>query len=422
MNEALFQYLWQNSLYRPEGISTTSGEPVTVIHPGTINRHAGPDFTNARIKVGDTTWAGNVELHIKASDWHKHKHTADPRYQNIVLHVIYEDDLPMHEPSFPTIILKNHLDQTVVERYRLLVGHATPIACANQLGKISDIIWSSWLERLLAERWEHRLAEWQLLWLQAGKDWRTLLYYRLAANFGFHVNRDAFLSLALSLPLNILVKHRKSLLQTEALLFGQAGLLQPAQRDDYVEKLETEYQFLRRKYQLTPMVPHRWKFLRLRPQNFPTIRIAQFAMIVHKSLELFARLMEVKNAKDLMPLLDVHAGDYWHNHYRFGETVLESNTKHLGKDAVNNILINTVAPMQYLYAQLQGKTHLHESSVALLSTLKPEDNNIVRTWKAIGIKPKDAAQTQALLQLFNEYCTPRKCLQCTIGNRLVRKG
>ncbi|RYZ45851.1 MAG: DUF2851 family protein, partial [Sphingobacteriales bacterium] len=274
MNEHLLQYIWKHVLFRPQGLFSTEREPVTVLFPGVHNHDAGPDFLESKIKIGNTLWAGNVELHLRTSDWHKHKHTTDPRYQNIILHVVFEDDEPLGGVSFPTLELKHHIRPDVVDRYQKLMALNKPVPCASRIAQVPDLIWGSWLDRMLAERWEHRLDEWHLLWLQAGKDWRTLLYYRLAANFGFHVNRDAFLELALSIPLNILVRHRGKLQQTEALLFGQSGLLPTTRQDEYVKELEREYHFLRRKYQLTPMLAHRWKFLRLRPSNFPTVRIA----------------------------------------------------------------------------------------------------------------------------------------------------
>ncbi len=422
MNEFLFQYLWKNALFNPVSLKTTEREAVTVLHPGWQNTNEGPDFMEAKIKIDNTIWVGNVELHLHTSDWHKHGHGRKTAYQNIILHVVYEDDEPLSGSSFPTLELKDHLDPVVVARYQQLMALDKPVPCAGQLKSVPDIVWVTWLDRLLVERLESRLDEWRLLWIQAGNDWRTLLYYRLAANFGFHVNREAFLELALSIPLNILSRHRNSLLQTEALLFGQSGLLGNERPDDYMLELEKEYHFLRRKYQLMPMSPHRWKFMRLRPSNFPTVRIAQFAMLVHQSLDLFARMMEVREEAEMMPLLNVHASTYWDNHYRLGEKTRENQVKHLGKDAVNNIMINTVAPMQYLYARLQGKASLHEESLNLLQSLRPEDNAVIREWKGLNVEVKNAAQSQALLQLFRHYCSSKGCLSCTIGNRLIRKG
>ncbi len=423
MNEYLFQYLWKNLLFRPGQLKTTENEQVTVLHPGMHNTNSGPDFLEAKVKIGNTIWAGNIELHLRTSDWHKHRHSINPVYNNIILHVVYDDDEPLAGTSFPTLELKQHLDPVIIERYHQLMNINKPIPCATQIKNTPGIIWQAWLDRLLAERWEERLNEWELLWMQSNNDWRTLLYYRLAANFGFHTNRDAFLELALSLPLNILVKHRNNLHQTEALLFGQSGLLQTGEvQDEYMKSLEKEYHFLRRKYQLTPLVAHRWRFLRLRPSNFPTLRIAQFAMLVHKSLDLFARLMEIKNARELQPLMDIQAGSYWDDHYRFAEKTEEKYPKQLGKDAIINIMINTVAPMQYLYSRLQGHASLHEDSINLLHSLKAENNSVIRAWRSLGLEISTAAESQALLQLFHQYCSSKNCLSCVIGNRLIRKG
>lgn len=421
MNEDLLQYLWKHSLFNATSLKTTQDEDVIVIYPGRHNTHAGPDFIEAKIKIGNAIWVGNVEMHLRTSDWHKHKHHLDPRYQNIILHVVCLDDEPLIGAAFPTLVLQKNLNTGVVERYQDLMSLPDKIPCSGQLKHIPAIIWDMWLERLLAERWDQRLEEWESLWGRAANDWRTLLYYRLAANFGFHVNRDAFLELALSIPLNILVKHRNNLMQTEALLFGQSGLLDTEPQDEYMKILEREYHFLRRKYQLTPIVPYRWKFMRLRPPNFPTIRIAQFAMLVHKSLELFAQMMEVRNTGAIIPLLDIHASEYWDTHYRFGETA-EKQVKNLGKEAVFNIMINTVAPMQYLYARLQGKDTLHENSLSLLQSLKAENNNIIREWKSLGVAVENAAQSQSLLQLFTQYCSLKNCLNCAVGHRLVRNA
>lgn len=421
MNEYLLQYIWENNLFDAAGLTTLEGDRLVVIYSGRRNSNAGPDFLEARIRINKTLWVGNIELHVCTSDWEKHGHHNNEQYANIILHVVYINDQPNIETKFPVLELKNSIREDVILRYERLMMVPDIIPCASQLHKIPWIIWSSWLDRLVAERWEQKLLEWSQLLEKEVNDWRMLLYYRLAANFGFHVNRDAFLELAKSLPLNILVKHKNNLLQIEALLFGQSGLLPVKEQDEYAASLEKEYHFLRRKYQLEPIPAYRWKFMRLRPANFPTIRIAQFAMLVFRSLELFARMMEVRSAAELMPLLDITASDYWHTHYRFGEEAKESISGSLGRDAAINIMINTVAPMQYLYAKLEGRPLLIENSLQLLQSLKGENNNIVRAWKGYGIETKDAASSQALLQLYNNYCVAKSCLNCAVGSRLMKR-
>jgi len=422
MNESLFQYLWKNALFNPISLSSRNGEAIQILNTGRLNTDSGPDFKEGKIKINNTIWVGNIELHLKSSDWIKHRHAEDPNYKNIILHVVYEDDSGFDHGNFPTLELKKHLNPEVIQRYEHLMSRIEHIPCHDQIHSVPELSWTSWLNRLTAERWEQRLVEWEDLWNHAKNDWRTLLYYRMAANFGFHVNRDAFLDLARSIPLKILTQHRKNIFQTEALLFGQAGFLSNSNQDTYAKDLEKEYHFLRRKYGLTPMLPQRWKFMRMRPANFPTIRIAQFAMLVHKSLALFAKMMEIKNAKEIYPLLNLQTSEYWQSHYRFSEIAKEESIKNLGKDAVNNLIINTVAPMQYLYAKLQGKTGLQETSVELLQSLPPENNNIIRMWKEMGIKAKDASESQALIQLYQNYCTPKNCLNCSVGHFLLKSN
>lgn len=419
MNEYLLQYLWKHALFAPHSLVTTEGEPLTVIKPGQHNLNAGPDFLEATIKIGTTTWVGNVELHLHTSDWLKHRHEKDPNYQNIVLHVVYEDDFTLTGCNFPTLELKSALPEAIIARYRLLMSAPDLIPCAKNISSVPDMIWDSWLERLLAERWEERARDWQQLWTQCNQDWRTMLYYCLAANFGFHVNKEPFLQLARSLPLQVLTRHRKNLLQTEALLFGQSGLLQAVTHgDEYTRSLEKEYHFLRRKYALEPINSRLWKFMRMRPANFPTVRLAQFAMLVHTALELFAKMMEITDAAALHHMLNISASGYWDRHFRLGVEG-EQKEKRLGHQAVQNLLINTVAPMQYFYAKMQGEVKLFENSLRLLSALPPEQNAVLKGWKAIGKIPKDAAQSQAMLQLYRGYCMPKQCLNCSIGHKLL---
>lgn len=421
MNERLFQHIWQFKLFNPLHLKTTRGEDLQIIHAGKFNTHAGPDFLEGQIKIGNTTLVGNIELHIRSSDWYKHKHQDDPNYQNIILHVVLIDDQPLKDIYFPTLELQPHLDNQIVANYEQLMHQTNPIACHAQIKDVPDIIFNSWLNRLIAIRWEDKLVEWETLWIHAGKDWRKLLYYRMAANFGFHVNRNAFLDLALNTDLQILSKHRNHIFQLEALLFGQANLLQNEDKDDYSVELEKEYHFLRRKYGISPISKGQWKFMRMRPANFPTVRIAQFAMLLHTSLDLFSKMMEIQKAEELFEILDIQASEYWDNHYRFAELSLDNHPKRLGKDAIHNILINTVAPLQFLYALLQGADHLRETSIELLQSLPAENNNIIREWKANGVIAKDALESQALIHLFNHYCTEKACLNCAIGHYLIKQ-
>lgn len=420
MQEMLLQFIWQYSLYNSSALRTTAGEEVTVLYPGRLNRDAGPDFLEARVKVGRTTLVGNLEIHIQSSDWRKHGHTRDPAYQNIILHVVYKNDQPEPDGSFPVLELGPHIPAYVVDQYTHLIQTTQPIACARQIGSVKALTKENWLSRLLAERWEAKLKDWKELLDESAGDWRNLLYWRMAANFGFKVNAAPFLLLAKSLPLNILARHKESLLQTEALLFGQAGMLEGAFQDEHPLRLQQEYQYLRKKYGLVPVQGHLWRFMRMRPANFPSVRIAQFAALIHHSVHLFSRTISSGTIEEVRGLLTVKAGEYWNDRYRFDEPQKRSYPKILGPDSIDNIIINTLAPIQFLYAWHQGNVKEQERALQLIAAVDPENNSYTRLWEEQGWKPGNAADSQALLQLFHHYCAPKKCLDCAIGLSIIR--
>lgn len=419
MQERLLQFIWQYSLYQPGELKTTDGETITMVHPGRYNTNAGPDFLEAKIRIGKTLLAGHVELHINSSDWQKHNHQHDDAYRNIILHVVYNDD-GEKMAGIPTLEMKPHISAEVINRYAALMHTVTTVPCKNHLANIKDITKESWLNRLLAERWEEKLTDWKELLDESAGDWRNLLYWRMAANFGFKVNAVPFLLLARSLPLNILAKHRENPVQVEALLFGQAGMLADDFKEEYPQALKKEYTYLKQKYKLQPIPAHLWKYMRLRPANFPTIRIAQFAALVNKSLHLFSQIIETHTIKEIVPLMNVTASEYWKNHYHFDEPQELSTPKHLGNSSIHNIIINTIAPIQFLYAGEQGTSAQQEKALQLLESVPVEKNNIIGTWADNGWKAANAAQSQALIQLFNRYCSHKRCLDCAIGLKIMK--
>jgi hypothetical protein len=295
------------------------------------------------------------------------------------------------------------------------------LPCAGLHNGIKYIVKENWLNTLLAERWEQKLADWNIMLENTAEDWRNLLYWRMAANFGFKVNATPFLMLAQSLPLNITAKHKENPLQVEALLFGQAGMLSGTFEDEYPNDLQKEYNYLRKKYKLTPIPVHLWKYLRMRPANFPTIRIAQFAALMQQSVHLFSKVIETHSVRDIEPLLNVTANSYWDTHFTFDELQNKSTPKSLGKSSIQNIIINTIAPIQFLYAAKQDNFKLHDSALQLLETVPPEKNNIISLWEENGWHAANAAQSQGLLQLYNKYCNFKRCLECTIGFIAVRE-
>lgn len=420
MNEALFQFIWQYSLYRVTDLHTANGEPLTVMYCGKLNRDAGPDFLEAKIKVGKTILVGNIEMHLKSNDWLRHGHQHDAAYKNLVLHVVYEDDVKNVAGNTPVLVLKDHIPAHIIGQYKDLMQSANKLPCARQHDKVKEITKEGWLSRLLAERWEQKLGDWNVLLENSAEDWRNLLYWRMAANFGFKTNATPFLMLAQSLPLNIPTKHKDNLMQIEALLFGQAGMLDDDFEDDYPRELQREYDYLRKKYKLKPIAGHLWKFLRMRPANFPTVRIAQFAALMYKSLHLFSQIIETHSVKEIEPLLDVTASSYWDDHVQFDTAQKKKSPKALGKSSVLNIIINTIAPIQFLYAAKQDTYKLQEKALQLLEAVPAEKNNITSLWEENGWKAANAAQSQALLQLYNKYCSSKRCLECTVGLNIIK--
>ncbi len=421
MTEALFQFIWQHSLAVSGNLRTMAGESISIISPGRLNRNAGPDFSEGKIKIGDTILVGNIELHIKSSDWIKHGHDSDPAFKNLILHVVYENDVELPLKHIPVMELKPHISNALLHRYEQLMHAPNKIPCSGMLHRVPEIKMESWFERLLAERWEEKLREWNVQLDQNAEDWRNLLYYRLAYNFGFKTNSAPFLELAKSIPLTVLGKCRTNLQQVEALLFGQAGFLATNVHDEYSLELRREYDYLRSKFKLTPIDRHLWKFLRMRPANFPTVRIAQFAKLIHQSEHLFSTLTEANGIHEMTPLLDVTASVYWNTHYRLGEIHEKPYPKTLGKDSIHNIIINTVAPITFLFGLKTGNDAMREKAISIMEQIPGEKNSILELWAAENIHANNAGRSQSLIQLYNNYCTKKNCTQCALGASLIRE-
>lgn len=420
-NELLFQFIWQYALFQSPELTTVAGESLIVQFPGKKNTNAGPDFEEAKIRIGNTILVGNVELHLKTSDWFRHGHQSNKAYDNIILHVVMENDMPLDKNShIPLLELGPHIPGHIIKNYEVLQYTLQSIPCASHLPKVNSLTKDAWLTRLLAERWEMKFADWDALLQQNAGDWRVLLYWRLAANFGFKTNAVPFLLLAQSLPVNILGRHHHNLFQIEALFFGQAGMLEQDFADEYPFKLKQEYHYLQKKYKLEPIAAQLWKFMRMRPANFPTVRLAQFAALVHQSLHLFTQIISTSSLAELQQLFEVTASDYWDNHFRFDEEQKGNAAKNLGAESVQNIIINTIAPIRYMFSSRSGIGDHCETSMQLLEKLSPEKNKILNEWVTANWLPENAAQSQALIQLFNHYCIAKKCLNCSIGHSIVR--
>ncbi|HET6990128.1 MAG TPA: DUF2851 family protein, partial [Bacteroidia bacterium] len=399
----------------------TDGKQIEIIHPGEHNFHSGPDFFNAQLKIGKLLWTGNVEIHIRTSDWLKHKHQNDDAYDNVILHVVYNNDVELKTNTgdrMPTLVMRERIEMKLYENYQQLLKSKTKIACANRVKEIPPIIMTSWLSGILAERLERKVLELKRELLQNGNDWEETFYRQLARQFGMKINAEPFVWLASAVPYKMLSRQRDNLIQTEALLFGQSGLLPEKPQDAYSRLLVREYIFLQMKFRIRPMPAHRWKFMRLRPNNFPTIRIAQLAGLFFRQPQLFRNCMEENDVARLKKLFDVPASGYWNEHYRFGK-ISKACEKNLGSQAIDTILINTIAPFKFLYGRMKGDEQLTADAIALLEKTDPETNKIIREWGSSGIAPVNACESQALLELRKIYCDKKKCLNCEIGNYLL---
>jgi hypothetical protein len=420
--EDFLHYLWKFRLFNRNDLKTVSGLAVEVIDTGMHNKNAGPDFEYAKLHIGETMWGGNVEIHLLSSDWDKHQHFKDKAYDNVILHVVFQYDKPVFRTDgseIQTLELKHRIPAGIQSRYEELMQNMNWIPCEKQIGNIDEFHIKNWLPRILIERLEEKSQAVNALLEEYKGSWDDAFYVMLARNFGFKINALPFEMLSRSLPQQILARHKQSNLQVEALIFGQSGFLNRTLEDDYPKVLQKEYHYLRKKYSLKPLDGFLWKFLRLRPQNFPTIRLAQFAALIIKSNHLFSRVIETGSIPALKELFtDLPVNDYWKTHFRF-EKETGPISAQIGENAVNNILLNTVSLFLYSYGRYTDNRSYISRAVALLESLPPETNHIIHRFKQIGINCDKADSSQALLQLKKYYCDEKKCLNCGIGIQLL---
>lgn len=420
ITEDFLHFVWKFKQFHPLNLISSEGDKIEIINPGLFNTDSGPDFFNAKLKINDTIWAGNIEIHVFSSDWTKHKHQFNKAYNNVILHVVYENDAKVFNEKgnpVPTIALKDILFFYVAENYLNLKENNLWVSCQDKLSLVKPIIIQTWMERLIIDRLEYKSKPILQLFVNSISNWEEIFYIQLAHNFGFKINSLPFELVAKSISLTTLAKHKNNLFQLEALLFGQAGLLFDA-TDNYSQQLSQEYHILKKKFSLTPIDGSMWKFLRIRPVNFPTIRLAQFASLIYKSSSLFSKVLEIKTSKDIFSLFDVQASEYWQSHYRFDKKSTKT-PQHIGKSAIENIAINTLIPFIFVYGKQYENDTFIEKALNLLDELPAENNSIIQSWEKLGIKPNNASQSQALIHLKNEYCSKKKCLNCTIGNQLL---
>lgn len=424
MQEDFLHYLWRYQIIAPDRLTTTTGERVTVLNPGLLNRHAGPDFTAAKLRIGVTLWAGQVELHLRSSDWYRHNHHTDAAYNNVILHVVYENDQEVYlenGSTIPTIELKGHIPKRIFERYQYLQNNQLSIPCRELVSGVDDLTMAATLSKELTNRLARKTREISGLLEKNGGDWATTFYQLCARCYGLKVNADTFEALARSLPLKVIAKHKDHLLQIEALLFGQAGFLYDELEEGYPDQLKKEYQFLQQKYQLTPLPQHRWKFLRMRPAGFPTLRIAQFAALLHHAHNLFSLLLETRKAEDYLVHFKHPASNYWRTHYRFNSTTKQHGTAP-GKQFLNLLVINLITPVLFAYGKHNNQYGYCEKALELLSISTAEKNRIVSAWSSIRYTAESAFDSQALIELTQQKCSKKQCLQCGLGVKILEQA
>ena len=426
MREDFLHYLWRLARFELRELRSTAGEPIIIQQFGTHNTNAGPDFDDARLRIDGLQWAGKVEMHLRSSEWYAHGHDQDPAYDGVILHVVLEEDEIVYRRDgsrIPCLELRERIPPGVRNTYWRLMHNANWVPCEGQLLNVPAPTRSVWLQRVLVERLARKSATFEEQLVSSQRDWESAFYQATARTLGGKVNSEAMEMLARSVPLRVLLKHKHSLLQLEALLFGQSGLLpEPTPEEEgYVTRLRREYQLLATKYGLRPLPLSSWRFLRMRPNNFPTVRIAQLACLYHRSGQLFGKALAAADAGELRAMFVVSLSNYWRTHYRFGGEPTKPSERRLGKATVDALLINAIVPAYFTYGRLRQDDRYRDRALGVLEALPAERNVVIRNWEKIGWPATNAADSQALLELKQHYCTPTRCMSCAVGCAILQR-
>jgi len=422
MKENLLHFVWKLKLFSVNHLKSTNAEIIEIISAGTENLNSGPDFLNAKLKINNQLWAGNVEIHLNSSDWYAHNHESDENYDSVILHVVWEHSVDVFRKTnhpIATLELKNYVSKDLLNNYQQLFSkNKNWINCEKDIAGIDSFIFNNWLERLFVERLEKKSEQIQHSVTNLNNNWEAALFVLLAKNFGLKINSEAFLNFANSFDFSVARKVSNNLEQLEALFFGQAGMLSNDYESEYYKKLKKEYNYLRVKFQLTPISNGQIQFFRLRPNNFPTIRLSQLAMIYNRHQNLFSKIIETDTIIEFYELFDEATSTYWETHYTF-ETTSKKSIKKLTKPFIDLLLINTIIPLKFLYLKSLGTNEI-SSALTIIANIKPEKNAIISKFNELNIKSNTAFETQALLQLKNDYCNKQLCLNCAIGKELIK--
>jgi len=422
MKENLLQFIWKLKLFSSKKLCTTKGETIKIFSVGTENLNSGPDFLNAKVEINNQLWVGNVEIHVNSSDWYVHNHEVDENYDAVILHIVWEHDVEVFRKSnleIPTLELKNYISQNILQKHSQLLGKSNKwIHCENDITTVDSFTISNWLERLYFERLEQKAIQIQQILAKTNNNWEATLFILLAKNFGLKINADAFLNFATSFDFSIIRKISSDKTQLEALFFGQAGLLSGQSDSEYFEKLKLEYDFLKLKFNLSPILANQVQFFRLRPNNFPTIRLSQLSSLYNLHQSLFSKIIEANSIEEFYDLFSGLTSNFWETHYTFDKTSNRS-LKRITKPFVDLLLINTVIPLKFMYLKSIRKDDF-SLLIRIIEQIKPEKNTIISKFNELKINSSNALQTQSLLQLKNEYCSKHRCLQCAIGKELLK--
>lgn len=422
IKEDLLQFLWQHKLLKPLPLTSISGKEIKILKVGELNRDSGPDFFNARIQVENLVLAGNIEVHVKSSDWLKHKHQENKSYDNIVLHVVYQHDKPVEQNqnfNVEVLEIKELIAEETLQRYQQIQLSNQDLPCAKQLFLCADSHFSFWLERMLIERLETKEEHIHNLYTSLEGNYTQTFFALLLKGFGFKVNAPAFELLGRQLPVQLLFRHSNQLKQCEALLLGMCGLLEETLKDDYAKELQSEFKFLKQKYQLSPLPKEIVKYSRMRPNNFPDLRLAQFAAMVHYHPEILQAPHEYLNKGDVFSALNAEVSAYWQNHYRL-DLKAEQRTGTLGRTSIEILLVNSFVPFLFFYSNKQNQPQLKRQALQILQNCTFENNHKTRLFKAKKSVLQSALQSQACLHLWERYCSKKACLKCGIAASLLK--
>lgn len=422
MQEDFLHYLWKYKKFNISNLKTTCGKKVVIVTNGEHNLNAGPDFFNAQIRIGDQLWAGNVEIHLKSSDWYTHSHETNAAYDNVILHVVWQHDTDIFRKdntSIDTIELEQLVSKEALNNYHKLFSKKQKfINCENDFPLSDEFLLNNWLERLYFERLEKKSEDISVLLKQCNNDWEAVLFKMLAKNFGLKVNGDAFLSMAKSMDFSVVRKEAAKQNQLEALLFGQAGLLNKHIENSYFKELRDSYEYQKHKYKLNATGVLQVQFFRLRPPNFPTIRLSQLASLYSKNSNLFSDIIDLNIKEDIYNAIQVTTSEFWEHHYTFNRAA-KLFKKRLSKPFIDLLIINTIIPIKYSYNKQLGK-QVDDDIIQLIEQLKSEDNTIINTFDSLRKDiSNNALKSQALIELKTNYCDKNKCLQCAVGNAIL---